>query len=140
MKMHYRKIQFVLPVLASGALATSASGVILFSDSFNRTSGSTGANRASWGDNDNALGGSAVQTYTMDTSRGGGAQNTVEDPVAVFRNGATQINTDFAALAPEGFSVAFDFTRRPVNGFIALSSWIFEKSSPMRSSSSLMEA
>lgn len=115
-----KHLTFLLSASTLALLTLHSPAAVLFSDSFDRTSGSTGPNGASWGDNDNALGGTVTQTYSMDTSRGGGAQNTVEGNVAVFRNGATQINTDFSTLAPLGYTVAFDFTRRPVNGFITL--------------------
>ncbi|TWT42891.1 hypothetical protein [Botrimarina hoheduenensis] len=114
-----------LTLLAALAVGLPADATVVFSDSFARTEGfdtdpSNTMNFSSWGDNDNALGGSAVQTYSMDTSRGGGAQNTVNGAEGVIKNGAVQINTDFAALAPIGFTATFDFTRTTGNGFVAV--------------------
>ena len=119
------------PLLAAAATTLSfaglAAGQVVFSDSFDRVAGNSDdsdaiPNDSDFGQNDNALGGSIVQTYTFDESRGGGAQQTVNGSEAVLRAGAVQIEFDFASL-PElagGYTVAFDFTRTMGNGFVAL--------------------
>jgi hypothetical protein len=90
-------------------LASVAHGTVLLSDSFNsRTNGSTSAPLvSSWGANDNALGGSIVQTY--ETS------DPFNSTVAVVRNDRgelgwafAEIQHDFAAnLAGGGVTVEF---------------------------------
>ena len=109
-------------------LFAPASAQVIFSDSFDRVRGSGDANgfpgpmnNSDWGDNDNALGGSVVQTYTFDESRGGGAQQTTDGSVAQLIGGAAQIELDLGPLAPVGYTVAFDFQRvTDGNGFITL--------------------
>ena len=99
--------------------------LVIFSDSFDRVEGFNDdpdnmANFSDWGMNDNEFGGTVVQTYSMDTSRPGGAQSNTDGEVGIIRNGAVQINADFSALAPNGYTVEFDFTRRSGVGFVTL--------------------
>lgn len=123
--------RLVLPAAAIAAvawLAGPAPASVIFSDSFDRVRGSGDANGfpgpvndSDWGDNDNALGGSAVQTYTFDESRGGGAQQTTNGSVAQLVAGAAQVELDLGPLAPLGYTVAFDFQRvTDGNGFVAM--------------------
>lgn len=118
-----RPLCFSVAIAAALSVGLQASADTIFSDSFDRTTGNadTGAPpvESSWGANDNALGGSSVQTYTMNT-RGGGAQNTTDGSVAVFRAGASQVDLDLGPLAPVGYTVAFDFQRATGGGFIAM--------------------
>lgn len=112
-------------VATAFVISLPASAEVIFSDSFDRVEGfdadlTNMMNSSSWGDNDNSLGGAASQTYSMDTTRGGGAQNTVNGSAGVIKNGAVQINTDFGPLAPMGYTVAFDMTRTTGNGYLAL--------------------
>lgn len=123
-----RLVMPAVVVTAMVSLAGIASAEIIFSDSFDRVRGSGDANgfpgpvnSSDWGDNDNALGGSAVQTYTFDESRGGGAQQTTDGSVAQLIGGAAQVELDLGPLAPLGYTVAFDFQRvTDGNGFIAM--------------------
>ncbi len=105
-----------------GFMATEASAqVVVFSDSFDRAALGSGDGNGNplgsgngisdWGSNDNALGGSAVQTYTFGQGRAGGANQTTDGTSAQMIAGAVQIEFDFATVAPEGFSVSFDFER-----------------------------
>ncbi len=118
-----RPLCFFVALAAAWSVGLQASAEVIFSDSFDRTTGNadTGAPPvlSSWGANDNALGGASVQTYTMNT-RGGGAQNTTDGSVAVFRAGASQVDLDLGPLAPVGYTVAFDFQRATGGGFIAM--------------------
>lgn len=109
-------------VAAIGLLVQSGSATILFSDSFNRTTGSGDGNGnpagagngiSDWGDNDNALGGSNVQTYSFGQGRAGGANQTTNGSVGQLIGGAAQVELDFAALSggAGGFVVEFDFQR-----------------------------
>jgi hypothetical protein len=121
-----------LTLASAFSLAFSSSAQVILSDSFNRGplgSGDGNGNpagvtpKSDWGSNDNAFGGSAVQTYTFDQSRGGGAQQTLDGSgVATMYNGAAQIEFDFAPLTSGagGYTVSFDFKRTTGNGFIAL--------------------
>ena len=99
--------------------------LVLLSDSFDRVEGFNDdpnnlENFSSWGENDNEFGGSLVQAYSMDTSRAGGAQSNTDGEVGIIRNGAIQLNVDFSTLAPNGYTVDFDFQRRSGNGFVTL--------------------
>ena len=115
-----------LTLAAAAALVLPAvAGAQILSDSFDRVDGriddpNNMENFSSLGQNDNAFGGTLVQTYSVDTSRAGGAQQTVNGDAAVIRAGAVQINADLIPLAPTGYTVAFDFTRTMGNGFVAL--------------------
>ena len=127
MRLHTVIALLVAMATTIGFSADSRANVI-FSDSFDRIAGSGDANGApgpsnnsDWGMNDNALGGTAVQTYTFDPTRGGGAQQTTDGEFAQLIGGAAQVNFDFGPSAPLGYSVAFDFQRvTPANGFIAM--------------------
>ncbi len=122
------KKMFLLTLLTTLACVSTSTAQVIFSDSFDRVEGSGDANGApgpglfsSWGDNDNASGGSNVQTYTFDQSRGGGAQQTTDGAVAQLIAGAAQVELDLGPLAPQGYTVAFDFQRVTTgNGFIAM--------------------
>ena len=106
--------------IAMVATASFASAATLFSDTFSRTTGSSDVNGnpagagngfSSWGANDNLLGGTQSATYIVGPSRTGGANQSTNGSKAVTYNGAAFLNIDAAALAPNGFSVAFDFMR-----------------------------
>ncbi|MEM8872666.1 MAG: PEP-CTERM sorting domain-containing protein [Planctomycetota bacterium] len=116
--MQLSKTLLAAATVATFGLASTASAQI-FSDTFDRTNGSGDANGfangtpndSDWGSNDNGLGGTEVQTYTFDESRGGGAQQTTNGSVAQFVAGGVQVELDLAPLAPVGYTVAFDFQR-----------------------------
>ena len=129
---------WAVTIASIGLLFTPAQAqFVVFSDSFDRTNGSGDGNGlplgdgngiSDWGMNDNAMGGSAVQTYTFGQGRAGGANQTTDGTSAQIIAGAAQIEFDFATVAPTGFEVEFDFTRvanadattpNPV-GFLAL--------------------
>ncbi|MEO1237423.1 MAG: PEP-CTERM sorting domain-containing protein [Planctomycetota bacterium] len=134
MFIHVSKATLLLTVagLAVGTAGLATGQTILFSDSFDRTTGAGdgnsfavpgpgGANDSDWGSNDNALGGTAAQTYTFDESRGGGAQQTTSGSAAQLIGGAAQVELDLAPLAPVGYTVEFDFDRAAGGGaFIAI--------------------
>lgn len=120
-----------LSIAAVAAFASSASGQIILSDSFSRINGSgdgngnplgAGNGLSDWGSNDNAFGGSSVQTYTFGQGRAGGANQTTDGSTAQMYSGAAQIELDLAPLttAAGGYTVQFDFQRTAGNGFIAL--------------------
>ena len=108
---------------------------VIYSDSFNRTTGSSDINGlpadpnnfSDWGMNDNALGGTVQQTWFVGpTNRTGGANQSTDGTVGGLINGGTMFDYDVTTVAPGGFSVGFDFNRfHPINpgagnGFIAL--------------------
>ncbi len=109
--------------------AMSAAQTVLYSDSFNRTSGmgdaTGGVGDSDWGMNDNALGGSLQSTYFVGPERAGGA-NQVVNQEGVLVDGGAFLNLDASVGSPLGFTVAFDFDRfynNPAgqgNGFIAV--------------------
>lgn len=92
---------------------------ILYSDSFDRTTGSGDPNGkpadpdnfSSWGDNDNTFGGSLVNTWIVGPERGGGANQVTDGSVASTVDGAARYPVDITSLAPNGFTVEFDFNR-----------------------------
>ena len=130
--------------LASAFAAQSVQAqAVLYSDTFDRTTGNGAANNASvvqgegesdWGTNDNGLGGTISQEWLVGPERGGAAnQVTGEFPgnesagsrAYTFEGGAFY-DFDAAAASPEGFSVQFDFNRDADgngdagNGFLTL--------------------
>lgn len=109
-------------LLAATAFTGAASGqTVLYSDSFNRTTGSGDANgnpagagngASDWGTNDNALGGTNSQAWvTGPEGRTGGANQVTDGSQATTINGGAFYNFDAAAVSPLGFSVQFDFNR-----------------------------
>ncbi len=117
----------------------SAQTTILLSDTFERTTGnaipSNGDTFSDWGANNNALGGSIIQTYLTTPSRppaDGGVDQTVQevdDPAngeneGVIRFGVTAVDynlaTDPNVLAGGGYTVEFK-GRRSAGGFISFS-------------------
>jgi len=113
------------------ALATicATQGQVLFSDSFTRTTGNTdplaGAVDSDWGNNDNAAGGSIVQTYVTTPDRtSGGVQQTVNGSEGVLRFGATCIQYDLYSeanvVSAGGYSLQFNFTRLTGTGFVGV--------------------
>lgn len=135
-----------LTCLAAAALAVSclvslpgfsSAQTVLFSDTFQRASGTPTENgqidgednplaSTSWGDNDNALGGDIVQTYEIGPSiRGGNRHQYVDGDVARFRSGWSEIQHDFAAdsrvSVGGGLKIEFDATiANLTNGWLAL--------------------
>lgn len=103
-------------------LASSANAqTILYSDNFDgRTEGSGDPNGnpagpengfSSWGDNNNALGGTETFTYITTPDRGGGCNQVVDGMVGSNCNGITRIPFDVLPSAPNGFSIQLDFQR-----------------------------
>ena len=124
-----RPTGFALGVVAVAALAgfsPDASGQVIYSDSFNRTTGSgdgngnpagAGNGSSDWGTNDNAFGGTIAQSWvTGPPGRAGGANQVTDGSQALSINGGGAYNFDAAALSPQGFSVGFDFNRDPDGG------------------------
>ena len=117
-------------ILAAAAMSLSFAGLasaqVVFSDSFDgRTTGSVAdttntTNFSSWGNNNNALGGTVTQTYGVTGGRTGGAQQTVENGVGVLRLGNAVITDNLATVAPNGYTVAFDFQRTGATGFTTM--------------------
>ncbi len=103
-------------------LAAAASGqTILFSDSFDRISGTPDVNGSdggisSWGDNDNAAGGSILQTYEVGPlpPRAGNRHQYVDGNLGRFRAGWAEIQHDFGGDSRVdqggGLSIVFDAT------------------------------
>lgn len=129
------KSLFQLLLVATATLSTNhLFGQVLFSDSFDRVEGSSSANGlpadpnnfSSWGTNDNAFGGTVVNTWMAGPSRPGGANQSTDGSVATTINGTGFYDFDVTTLAPEGFSVSVDFNRfHPVNpgngpGFVSI--------------------
>ena len=105
-----------LTLAATAVLATAglSSGQILFSDAFARQTGAGDplgtVGDSDWGTNDNAFGGSLQAAYVVGPERGGGA-NQVVDGVGYTINGGAFLPIDAALSSPDGFTVAFDFSR-----------------------------
>ncbi len=127
-------------ILIAGLFTTSAlsqinpsarAAIVLFSDTFeSRTNGSgdgngnpagTGNGSSSWGQNNNALGGTLTPTYITTTSRTGGANQVVglnQFDGALgnhghLSNGAVAFDLGtLLSSSPLGFTVGFDFDRR----------------------------
>lgn len=138
-----RHVNYTLISLAFLSLlaASSSAQMVILSDDFNdRTLGQnvecpTGTEDcfSDWGDNNNLLGGSIVQTYTTtpDRTSPGGVNQTImdaDDPAngeneGIVRFGAIQLDYDFASdadvIAGGGYNVAFD-VRRGGGNFVAL--------------------
>ncbi len=115
------KTAFLLTAAASLALGTAASGQVLYSDTFQRVTGSGDGNGdpngpadnfSDWGMNDNALGGSVVQTWVAGPDRAGGGRNAVTDGnLGISHGTSSTFEFDAAAASPLGFTIEFDFSR-----------------------------
>lgn len=114
--------KLLLVAIAVTAFACSqADAQILYSDTFSRVTGSgdgngdpNGAadNFSDWGTNDNGLGGSNSQAWVSGPSRAGGGRNAVTDGSLGISHGTGSLyEFDAAAAAPNGFTVALDFSR-----------------------------
>lgn len=117
-----RSGQALLAVLAMAAwVSQQTDAQILYSDTFSRVTGSgdgngdpngADANFSDWGTNDNGLGGGNVQAWVAGPSRAGGGRNAVTDGDLGISHGTSSIyEFDAAAAAPNGFTVALDFSR-----------------------------
>ncbi len=115
-----RQLGYLVVCIATMALLTmEASATVLYSDSFSRIQGSGDPNGkpadpnnfSAWGANDNALGGSAVNTWVVGPSRGGGANQVTNGNLASTIEGGAFYKFDATTFAPNGFSVEFDFNR-----------------------------
>lgn len=111
---------FILGVCVATALVVSqASAQVIYSDSFDRVEGSGDTNGkpadpnnfSAWGANDNALGGSTVNTWIVGPSRGGGANQATDGALASTIEGGAHYDFDVTTLAPLGFMVEVDFNR-----------------------------
>lgn len=107
---------------------------VIYSDSFNRVTGSGDPNFlpadpnnfSDWGMNDNAFGGTVQQTWFVGPqNRPGGANMTTDGDLGTLISGGAMFDFDVTTVAPGGFTVEFDFGRfHPINpgtggGFIA---------------------
>ncbi len=96
-----------------------AAQTVLYSDSFARTTGSGDPNGkpadpdnfSEWGDNDNALGGTLVNTWVVGPTRGGGANQVTDGELASTIEGSAVYPVDITSMAPNGFTVELDFNR-----------------------------
>ena len=126
--------RFFISCLAVAVAASQVHATVLYSDSFDRIAGSGDtngkpadpANFSAWGANDNALGGTLVNTWIVGPSRGGGANQVTDGDLASSIEGGAHYDFDVTTLAPNGFSVELDFNRfHPFNpgngnGFIGI--------------------
>ena len=111
----------LLSALAAFAVAGVASGTVLYSDTFSRTTGSgdgngdpngAAANFSDWGTNDNGLGGTVSQAWIAGPDRATGGRNAVTNGSLGIAHGTTSFyNYNAAAASPDGFTVALDFSR-----------------------------
>lgn len=105
--------------LAVCLAASSSAQTVLYSDSFDRVTGSGDPNGkpaepdnfSAWGDNDNASGGTLTNTWLVGPSRGGGANQVTDGQLASTIEGSARYPVDVTSLAPNGFTVQFDFNR-----------------------------
>lgn len=122
-------------ILAACYVGSTNAQTVLFSDSFNRLTGASDANleipdpngiNSDWGDNDNAFGGTLVDTWSIGPNRGGGCNGSTDGDLATLCNGSARYPVDITSLAPSGFTVEFQFGRfHPVNpgtgnGFVSI--------------------
>lgn len=127
-------------LMTAGAWAPPASAAVIYSDTFSRTTGSGDANgnpagagngSSNWGSVDNGLGGSLGVNWIAGRTGAppptGGAQFVTNAARAYLYSGAAHTTSSVAALAPNGFSVAFDFNRfdpaiatAASNGFVSV--------------------
>lgn len=148
-----KKITIILPLLLLTMQAQA--NVVLLSDTFDRVTGKGDGNtsntpaytdgNSNWGANDNALGGTVVQTYTATNSaaRTGGLQQVTGVPfvgtvqqtaigsVATLGSGSAKTTTSFmpaynTVVGATGLIISFSFDRftdpaaTAANGFIAM--------------------
>jgi len=122
-------------VVALSLVAGDAAAQVIYSDSFDRTTGSgdpngnpagAGNGASAWEANDNVLGGSVVNTWLVGPARGGGANQVTNGSLASTIEGGAHYVFDVTSVAPNGFKVEFDFNRfHPINpgngnGFLAI--------------------
>jgi hypothetical protein len=123
-------------VALAGRYSDNTQAAVIYSDTFTRVTGSgdpngnpagVGNGFSSWGTNDNALGGTISQAYFVGpTNRTGGANQTTDGSRGTLISGGTMFGFDVTTVAPNGFSVAFEFNRfHPINpgtgnGFVAV--------------------
>lgn len=116
-----RQLCLSAALAAAVGLAMPASANVIYSDTFERTTGSgdgngdpNGAdpNFSDWGANDNGLGGTVSQAWVAGPSRGGGGRNAVTNGSQGVSHGTSSLfEFDAAAAAPNGFQVDLDFGR-----------------------------
>ena len=126
---------FASVVVVAACVQTAWAQTVIYSDSFNRTTGSGDPNFlpadpdnfSDWGMNDNAMGGTVQMAYFVGPGgRSGGANQVTDGSVATMIAGGGMFDFDVATVAPGGFTVAFEFNRfHPINpgtgnGFIAM--------------------
>ncbi len=114
-------IKLGLAAVALAVLVAPTQASILYSDTFSRVTGSGDGNGdpngpadnySDWGSNDNALGGTNVQAWNAGPSRAGGGRNAVTDGNLGISHGTSSLYAfDAAAVTPQGFTVALDFSR-----------------------------
>lgn len=129
-----------LLVSAAIACSTADAQTVIYSDTFARTTGSglgngqpagDGNGFSDWGTADNGAGGTETVVWSAGRPGAnpptGGAQFTTNGTRAHIFEGAVNTTFNAAAVAPDGFSVAFTFNRidtaliaDPTNGFVAV--------------------
>ncbi|WP_428386789.1 hypothetical protein [Mucisphaera sp.] len=120
MKMH-DGMKLGIAALATTLFVGTADAGVIYSDSFDRVTGSGDANGdpngadpnfSDWGTNDNAFGGTNVQAWIAGPSRGGGGRNAVTNGSLGIPFGTSSLyDFDVTTVAPNGFTVAMDFGR-----------------------------
>lgn len=116
-----RQLCFCIAIAMAACVAVPASANVIYSDTFSRTTGSGDANGdpnggadnfSDWGTNDNGLGGAQSQAWVSGPSRAGGGRNAVTNGTQGVSFGTTSVyEFDATTVAPDGFEVAFDFSR-----------------------------
>ncbi|MEM8782796.1 MAG: hypothetical protein AAGE65_08045, partial [Planctomycetota bacterium] len=115
------KTALLLSAVTTLGVAGVASGTVLYSDTFTRTTGAGDGNGdpnggdpnfSDWGTNDNGLGGTVSQAWLAGPDRAGGGRNAVTDGALGINHGTSTLFTyDAAAASPEGFKIELDFGR-----------------------------
>lgn len=129
MKRHLRFCGLTL-LTAATCGAASADAATILSDSFNRTAGMAGQappngpGSSSWGQNDNASGGSTSQTYKVRSTPAGPSSEVqfVDGNFGRLRLGHGVVDFDLLsvpAIVQSGFKASFDF-QRGGGGYVAL--------------------
>lgn len=121
MKRFFTFTLAAITLAAFAGLADQAAATVIYSDTFSRTTGSGDGNGdpnggdpnvSDWGTNDNGLGGSNAQAWVADPTRAGGGRNQVTNgSQGVLHGGTGFYDFDATTVAPNGFSVALDFSR-----------------------------
>ena len=114
-------MKFATATIAASVMIGTAHAQVIYSDTFSRVTGSgdgngdpngPAGNVSDWGTNDNGLGGTNVQAWLAGPTRAGGGRNAVTDGNLGISHGTSSFyNFDVTTVAPNGFTVAADFSR-----------------------------